>query len=223
MSNPIAAQFPAHSNVTVIHNGVGSDEFDGDWQSARTEFRKEHQLGEAFVAGGVGRIKFVRKGQEILIRAADIRILIVGSPAPGSEDHLDQLRRMIAELGLSQDVVLTGEMSDVRPAYAAMDVLVLPSCQPEPFGGVVLEAMAMERPVVATAIGGSLDQVADGVTGILVPPGDPTALADQLERLAGDAGLRRDMGRAGRERLLTRFSFDQMLARFEKVYRDCLG
>jgi glycosyltransferase involved in cell wall biosynthesis len=70
------------------------------------------------------------------------------------------------------EVVLTGELADPKPAYAAMDVFVLPSAQPEPFGGVVLEAMAMRRPVVATAIGGSVDQVVDGETGFLVPPGD---------------------------------------------------
>lgn len=230
VSNPIAAQFRSGSGVTVVHNGVSMDEFDGDWGRPAAEFRAKHDLGAAFVVGCVGRIKFVRKGQEILIRAASIlrqrgvsaRYVIVGSPSPGSEDHLDQLKALIADLDLGDSVVLTGEMDDVRPAYAAMDVLVLPSCQPEPFGGVVLEAMAMERPVIATAIGGSLDQVADGETGFLVRPGDPEALADPLERLAHDAPLRAAMGKAGRDRLATRFAFDQMLARFVGVYRECL-
>ena len=81
-----------------------------------------------------------------------------------------------------------------------MDLFVLPSAQPEPFGGVVMEAMGMGLPVIATQIGGSLEQVADGVTGYLVPPSDPLALADRLEPLLRNADLRAAMGNAGRLR-----------------------
>src|SRR5205814_9764510 len=113
--------------------------------------------------------------------------------------------------GLHGDFLLTGELPDPKPAFAAMDLLVLPSAQPEPFGGVVLEAMAMRRPVIATAIGGSLDQVVDGETGFLVPPGDGQMLADKLELLLRQPELRERMGAAGRERLERCFTIQQMI------------
>src|SRR5262249_18912916 len=154
------------------------------------------------VVGCVGRIKFVRKGQEVLVQAAallkerglDAKYLIVGTTASGNEEHLTRLQQLIHDLGLVNDVVLTSELADPKPAYAPMDMFVLPSAQPEPFGGVVLEAMAMHLPVIATAIGGSLDQVVDGETGFLVPPANSQALAEKLEVLMRDPALRKRMG-----------------------------
>ena len=146
------------------------------------------------------------------------KYLIVGSPFPGNEDHLVRLRALVSELKLDHCVVWTGEISDPRPAYAAMDVLVLPSAQPEPFGGVVMEAMAMQLPVIATNIGGSVEQVADGETGWLVPPGDPAALAAKLKILLGDAALRVRFGEAGRARVATHFTMNQMLEKFYATY-----
>ncbi len=230
VSNAIAAQFPGARNVEVVHNGLPLGEFEVDAVALRAQFRAAHGLGEALVVGCVGRIKLVRKGQEVFVRAATLlkqrgvnaKYLIVGTTFPGNEDHEQRLRAMIAEAGLTEDVVFTGELADVRPAYAAMDVFVLPSAQPEPFGGVVLEAMAMGRPVIATAIGGSLDQVADGLTGFLVPPSDAALLAERLEELLRNERLRVSMGEAGRERLANCFAIEQMFGRIEAVYRNAL-
>lgn len=232
VSNPIVGQFAGAPRVEVIHNGMPTEEFPGDAGPMRREFRSRHGLDDsALVVGCVGRIKFVRKGQEVLVRALALvkerglraKGLIVGSTSKGNEDHLARLRTLIERLGLGDDVFLAGELADPKPAYAAMDVFVLPSAQPEPFGGVVLEAMAMRLPVIATAIGGSLDQVEDGVTGWLVPPGDPERLADKLAGLLRDESLRRRMGEAGRARLEERFSVAQMVDRIERVYRSVLN
>jgi len=231
VSNPIAAQFNGAPNVTVIHNGIPLDEFPHDPSEMRSRFRETCQLGNDLVVGCVGRIKFVRKGQENLLRAASIlkrrgisaKYVIVGSPSPGSEDHLPRLQQMIQDLNLQDDVILTGELADTRPAYAGLDVFVLPSAQPEPFGGVVLEAMAMRRPVIATAIGGSLDQVEDGKTGFLIPPADPETLAEKLAILLSDASRRTMMGEAGRERLERLFSIDRMLDKLDGLYQSILA
>lgn len=281
VSHPIANQFPGASNVTVIHNGVPLDEFPENPAELRAKFREEFALGNAVVVGCVGRIKFVRKGQEVLVQAIaklkqrgfSAKGLIVGSTSVGNEEHLTRLTKLITDLGLkfastetdsamrsqtnsstsarqtqdsrpvgvlnreprqrespitsaatlsSADVIFTGELADPKPAYAAMDVFVLPSAQPEPFGGVVLEAMAMSRPVIATAIGGSLDQVVDGKTGFLVPPGDADALAAKLEVLLRDYSLREQMGLAARRRLEECFSIDQMVEKLLAVYREAL-
>lgn len=230
VSNPIADQFDGAANVIVVHNGMPLEEFPEDSFSEGSEVRIAHGIGTEPVVGCVGRIKLVRKGQETLIRAAGIvkkqglraRYLIVGSPFPGNEDHLTELQRLVEEFDLNEEVVFTGELSDVRPAYAAMDIFVLPSAQPEPFGGVVLEAMAMKCPVIATAIGGSIDQVEDGKTGFLVAPANPKELAEKLIRLLENSALRESMGDAGRERLGRCFSMEQMLSKFEATYREVL-
>lgn len=230
VSRAIAGQFDGALNVEVVHNGMPLGEFPEEIGEIRESFRRRHGLGSERVVGCVGRIKWVRKGQEVLVEAAALlrergikaKYLIVGAPSAGNEEHLDRLKGLIEGKGLVGDVILTGELTDARPAYAAMDIFVLPSVQPEPFGGVVLEAMAMKRPVIATAIGGSLDQVTEGQTGYLVPPGDFRALADKLSLLLGDRELCERMGEAGRARLKDCFSVEQMIAKFMGVYSGAL-
>ena len=226
VSGAIAGQFSDAGKITVINNGFPMDEFDVDQPRLRAKLRAKLGLGDAFVVGCVGRIKFVRKGQEILVQAAALleakgihaKYLIVGTAFPGNEDHLARLRAHVQELHLEHCVVWAGEMSDPRPAYAAMDVLVLPSAQPEPFGGVVMEGMAMGVPVIATNIGGSVEQVAEGVTGFLIPPADPAALAEKIAVLFHDPAMRARMSAAGPARIAGSFSIDDMVRKFERLY-----
>ena len=124
------------------------------------------------------------------------------------------------ELDLEGYVQYTGEVEDIKAAIKALDVLVLASAQPEPFGGVVVEAMALARPVVATGIGGSLEQVVDGVTGYLVQPGDPVAMADGIEKLLLSADRRRLFGENGRERYLEKFEFEHFYQIILNLYEQ---
>ena len=226
VSRAIAGLFSAQEKITVIHNGFPMDEFAVDQPRLRADFRAKLGLGDAFVVGCVGRIKFVRKGQEFLVQAAALleaqgipaKILIVGTAFPGNEEHVTRLHALVTELNLDHCIVWTGEMSDPRPAYAAMDVLVLPSAQPEPFGGVVMEGMAMGVPVIATNIGGSTEQVAEGITGFLIPPSDPAALAEKIAILFNDPALRARMSAAGPARITSSFSIDDMVRKFERLY-----
>ncbi len=230
VSNAVADQFAPRGNVIVIHNGFSVDEFDVP-KNLRADFRSRYQLEDDFVVGCVGRIKLVRKGQEVLVRAVailkqrrrPIKALIVGAPFPGNEAHLTQLQILMRQLGVEENVVFTGELSDPRAAYAAMDVLAMTSVQAEPFGGVVMEAMCMGLPVVATRIGGSLDQVAEGVTGIFVPPGDEVALADALDRLKQDPELRNRMGAAALNRIRKDFSLTRMAGRIERLFEESIS
>lgn len=231
VSEAIAAQFGDRTKVRVLHNGFDLAEFQVE-PGAREAFREKFGVGPAeVVVGCVGRIKLRRKGQEVLLAAATLlkargvqaRYVIVGSPYRGNESHLETLREMAREGGLENDVIFTGELPDPKPAYAGMDVFILPSAQPEPFGGVVMEAMCMGLPVIATAIGGSVEQVAEGTTGFLVPPADPGALADRIQRLLGDAELRARFGAAGRERVRAHFTLKEMVAKLVRHYEDCLS
>lgn len=228
VSAAVAKQFPPSPKVVVIHDGYDQREFALPKDRLREDFRRQFNLGSSFVVGCVGRIKFVRKGQEILVQAAAllkqkglaITCLIVGAPFTGNEQHLADLKKLVSDLHLDDTVVFTGELSDARPAYAAMDISVLPSAQPEPFGGVVIESMSMGVPIIATNIGGSPEMVADGKTGFLVPPSDPQALADKIEILIANANLRRQMAEQGPERVQANFSIGKISAQVENMYES---
>ena len=230
ISKAVAGQFGNQGKITVVYDGCALEDFQAGDENAGAEFRRHYGLGTEFVAGCVGRIKLRRKGQEVLVRAAGVlkargfhpKILIIGTTFPGNEDHLAALKGMIAEGGLQDQVVLTGELSDVRPAYAAMNVLVLASAQPEPLGDVMMEAMAMGVPVIATNIGGPPEVVQEGITGFLVPPGDAKAMADKIQLLMGDAELGWRLGGAGPRRVKERFSIGEMMGKIESLYTQCM-
>jgi glycosyltransferase involved in cell wall biosynthesis len=231
VSTPVAEQFPRAAEVTVMHDGFELEEFPAPDPAAVAAFREKYRLNGRPVIGCVGRIKLVRKGQEYLIRAAGllkqrgapVQVLLVGAPFSGNESHLDRMREIAREVDVESEVTFTGEIADPRPAYATMDIAVLPSAQPEPFGGVVMEAMCLGMPVVATNVGGSIEQVADGETGFLVPPADAAALADKLERLVRDPELRQRFGAAGRSRIVERFALKAMVEKIARVYDECLN
>jgi len=230
VSEAMAAQFADRRRVHVLHNGFDLAEFAVPRAEYARRFRQQWGLGDDLVVGTVGRIKLVRKGQEVFVQAAAllaarghrVKWVIVGAPFPGNEDHVEELRRMIRAQGLEGQVVFTGELDDPRRAYPAFDVFVLPSVQPEPFGGVVMEAMAMGVPVIATRLGGSIDQVAEGVTGFLVAPGDAGALAERVECLWAGPEMRARMALAGPERIARWFSLTEKVASLEALYEECV-
>ncbi|HUD84565.1 MAG TPA: glycosyltransferase [Candidatus Saccharimonadales bacterium] len=226
ISQSVASQFADDSKISVVYDGCSLDEFHSDDAQAGQDFRRRFGLGTDFVAGCVGRIKLFQKGQEVLVQAAAVlkarglrpKILIVGTPYPGNESHLQSLKDLIHKSGLQDSVILTGELDDVKPAYAAMNVLVLPSVAQEGLGDVMMEAMAMRVPVIATNIGGPLEVVQDGISGFLVPPSDPEALADKIELLMNDPKLAERLGQAGPKRVMQRFSIGEMIRKIEALY-----
>lgn len=230
VSRAVADQFRPEGTAMVIHDGFALEEFRVPKQEWRSEFRKRFNLDDQFVVGCVGRIKKIRKGQEFLVQAVEllkrrgIKVtgLIVGSPFLGNEEHLTQIHELVMNLKIKDQIVFTGELPDARPAYAAMDILALTSAQPEPFGGVVMEAMAMGVPVIATNIGGSLDQVDPEITGLLIPPADVEALADAIERLIKNPVMRQRMVVEGPQRVEKLFDLSKMTRKLESVFKKLL-
>ncbi|MDI6773932.1 MAG: glycosyltransferase [Verrucomicrobiota bacterium] len=231
VSSAVARQFgdPADDDrLAVIHNGLPIEEFGPVHAERIAAFRRAVAPGPGRLVGVVGRVKLARKGQETLVRAAqlldarypDARFLIVGSPFPGNDKHLDRLKEIIRQTLQEDRVLCVGEAQDIKAALAALDILVLSSGLPEPFGGVVLEAMALGKPVVGTRIGGTPEQIEDGVTGFLVPPGDAAAMAEALARLLGDPALSSRMGQAGRRKLEREFLFDGFYKKMFGVYDE---
>jgi glycosyltransferase involved in cell wall biosynthesis len=230
VSTPIAEQFEpilrAHK-VNIINNGFPIAEFEHPSHERIQTFKAKFALEKIPVlVGVVGRIKFHRKGQEVFVNAAhllrdrfpDTRFLCIGSPFPDNQSHLDDLLNLIHERGLENYVIYTGDVGDVKAAIAALDILVLSSAQPEPFAGVVIEAMALSRPVVATRTGGSVEQVNDGVTGYLVEPGDAKSMAAGIGKLLEDPVRRRIFGENGRVRFLEQFEFEPFYQRIIELY-----
>jgi len=175
---------------------------------------------EAVSIGFVGRL-VEQKGCDVLI-SAYARLAAGGLPARltivGDGPDRPQLERRVEDLGLSGSVDFLGFRPDGAALMAEMDIVAVPS-RFEPFGIVAVEAMVQGRPVVASAVGGLTETVADGTTGRLVPPGDPLRLADALGELVRSSALREQMGEAGRERAMALFSPDRVIAAYTKLYR----
>jgi glycosyltransferase involved in cell wall biosynthesis len=195
----------------------------------RREVREEFGIGaddpvilsvcRLFREKGVGEL--IRAVATVRTRFPEVRLLIAGTdPFPGALFQRE-LEALIDELRLDGTVRLLGHRPDVPHLMAAADVYAMPSLF-EPFGLVYAEAMATEVPVIALDTAGAKEVVDNGRTGLLSAPGDEAALVANLERLLGDAGLRRRMGVAGRRRVEEHFTIERMGADVAAVYRDVL-
>jgi glycosyltransferase involved in cell wall biosynthesis len=176
------------------------------------------------VLGAVGRLS-AEKAFDLLIRAAhqllragvDLELLIAGEG-----DDRDRLQALVDELGLRDRIRLLGYCGDTRALYEAMDVFVLSSLR-EGLPNVLLEAMALEVPVVATRIAGIPRLIRDGANGLLIPAGSLAELAASVARLCADAGLRAQLGRAGRQTVETQYSFAMRMQKLGSLYDRLLS
>jgi len=233
VSNAMATQFPSRflgKKVFTVRNGFPLDEFSPVPEDRIAEFKTKFNLNGYLLVGLVGRIILRRKGQDIFVKAVsllrkkfpNVRFLIIGSCYPGDEFHLDNLNKLIDDLDVRESTVFTGEASDVKAAYASLDISVMASATPEPFGGVTMESMAFKKPVVGTNIGGTPEQIVDEETGLLIPPNDPKAMADAIARLLDDETLRKRMGEAGQRRFEQEFGFESYYDQIKRTYEGML-
>jgi starch synthase len=221
MREDILAHFDADpARVVVIHNGIDPDQF------KRTEARDA--LGRLGVRSPyvlfVGRITD-QKGIFHLLEAsrrlrAGVQVVVCAS-APDTPEIEERLRRAVAELPNVRWINEMVAVDVVTQLYSHAAVFACPSVY-EPFGLINLEAMACETAVVASAVGGILEVVEDGKTGVLVPPARPDALADALNTLLANPTLAREMGRAGRRRVEAHFSWTSIAERTEQVYAEAI-
>jgi sugar transferase (PEP-CTERM/EpsH1 system associated) len=211
-------RLPAAKLVT-IHNGVDVGRFaGGDRQAARRILRLPPY---AVVVGTVGRLDPVKDHAGLLRAFSVLRTdqpaaeLVVVGDGPCRPD----LERLIHELGLTGRVHLLGMRQDVPVLLRAFDTFVLPSLT-EGISNTVLEAMATGLPVVATRVGGNPELVEHGVTGALVPVGNPLVLAAALRYYVEDARLREGHGEAARRRVLQHFTLERMAQGYRDLYES---
>jgi len=213
----------APGRARVIPNGVEPARFEGPFD--RDDTRRSLGVDrDAFVILSLGRLR-PEKGHDTALRAiVDIarvepkaRLVVVGD---GPERA--RLERLASRLDLGARAVFAGQREDVPAILSAADCMVAPS-RYEGFGLAAAEAMAAALPVVASNVYAHPELIEDGVSGILVRPGDPDALASSVIAILRDGDLARALGAAARERVRERFTLDKMLRSYEALYEDVLA
>ncbi len=223
----VRAGAPA-SKGHVVYNGIDVDAFEVG--ASREEGRRSLGLTDGDLAVGlVGRLERW-KGHEPFLGAMALvhqqlpgaKGLIIGNSVPYDPDYAKELSDLCQSLGLADSVHFSGFRPDVARVMSALDVVVLASTSPEPFGRVVVEAMAAARPVVAADAGASREILDSGVQGLLVPPGDEGALADALVQILSDPYSAVAMGQRGREKARARFGVEGYVSGVQRVYEELL-
>lgn len=211
-----------NSRRSLVENAIDTDEFrrqlDVTSAKKRLGFRSKR-----LTVGAVGRLSR-EKGFDVLIRAAhqligrghDIDVVIAGD---GEEEQA--LRALIRELDLDQRVRLLGHCADTRALYEALDIFVLSSLR-EGLPNVVLEALAMEVPVVATRVAGVPRLIQDGKNGVLVEPGSVESLAQSMSQLLGNDSLRDRLAKQGRQTVVDHYSFAVRMQKIRRIYDELL-
>lgn len=215
--------------LVTIHNGLDP----ASMQPTRPVDDVKAELGvgpEQRLVGMIGNIK-QWKGQAVVIRAIgllrdefpSLACVLVGDSSPSDAAYRGEVERLIDELGLRGRIHITGYRTDVANFVAALDVQIHASIAPEPFGRVLLEAMALSKPLVASGGGAVPEIVLDGQTGLLFEPGNPAALASALRSLLAEPARAQAMGHAGRKRLEVDFSVTHNVRETQAMYDRVLA
>ena len=212
----------------TIYPGVSPETFE---TSQSGDFRQAWGVPPpARVVGCVGQIAPWKRVHDVIAAFRAViaecpaaRLVVVGAPMfrPENHEYLRALHRLVAGLGLQARVVFAGHEEDIEKVFRSLDVLVH-AAQREPFGRVLVEAMAQGVPVVAVAEGGVPEIVRNGETGFLVPAGGTEATAGRVLELLRDDVLRRRMGESGRVRAFESFRADRAVRDLIEIYRAVL-
>jgi glycosyltransferase involved in cell wall biosynthesis len=220
--------------LSVVFDGLDAAEFRRSGEAVALD--PAGPLGGLLREGGplVGVVSRINpwKGLDVFVEAAAVvarahpaaRFVVVGGALDAYADWASHLGALAAARGLGPRLVFAGPQprAVVSAILRRADVLVMPTLVSEGLGSALLEAMAWEKPVVATTVGGPAEVVRPGTTGALVPPGDARSLAGAIDRLLADPAAARAMGRAGYARLLAEFSVEGYAGRVTALYRQVL-
>jgi L-malate glycosyltransferase len=209
--------------VFTIHNGLDLSA----WSATPPAHKVALTAKDCISITTVGNIRRV-KGHDILIKAAaaivpqfpQVCFSIVGAVL--EPEYFAELQTLVKDLNLAEHIHFAGAKSHLHDHLASSDIFVLPS-RSEGFSNAIVEAMAASLPVVATDVGGNAEAVRDGLTGYIVPPEAPAALASAIKRLLNDPEKAAEMGNAGRSLAAQEFTLEVMMNRTAAVYRQLLA
>ncbi|OHX35161.1 hypothetical protein BJL95_01045 [Methylomonas sp. LWB] len=215
--------------ISVIYDGIALDQLDTYADGA--VFRRQYGIqSDQFVVGLIGLL-IPWKGQHLFLDAAkrlqsripNLKMLIVGGTPDDCKGYEADLVSRVADEGLNATVSFTGHINKMETVYNGLDVIVSASTSPEPLGTVVIEALAMGRPLIGPAHGGAAEMIEHEKTGLLFRPGDAESLAEQIYRVYSDRQLGIRLGEQARTSALQRFSIRSHVAQVETVYRRLLA
>lgn len=215
------------SKISVIYNGFQPEDYQRSPEVV-AQLRSQLDLKpDDYVVGHFSRLS-PWKGQHILIEALkycpqNTVVLLVGEALFGEEAYGEELRQQVAQLGLGDRVKFLGFRSDVPSLMAACDLVTHTSTAPEPFGRVIIEAMLCGTPMIAAAAGGATELVEAGKTGWLTPPGDMTALADQINWCHSHPELTQQVAIIARSTASQQFHLRETQANIDKVLKTQLA
>jgi len=219
-------QVPA-DKIDVIYDGIELEKL--DLKADRHEFRTNHKIRENDFAVGLIGLLMPWKGQELFLDAANylkdkipnLKMLIIGGTPDECKSYESLLRQRVSDEQLEDIVVFTGHLSKMEPVYNGLDVVVSASTSPEPLGTVVIECLAMGRPLIGPNHGGAAEMMEHNKTGLLFTPKNALLLAEQIETYYNNSELRSTLGQNAREHALNTFAVNTHVEKIQTVYENC--
>lgn len=219
------------AKTKVIWNGL---EIPGSIISSQEIITKRenllHSNEDDIVIALVGRISRW-KGQMVLLKAfyklsktkTNIMLVFIGSPPPNQEIFLENLHKQIHKYQISKKVMIIPFQNEIDKIWQCIDIAVIPSSEPEPFGLVAVEAMLAKKPVIASSHGGLTEIILDNETGFLIEPNNENELYEALVKLIENSGVRSVFGENGYQRAINTFSADKYVQSFENLFIEILN
>jgi glycosyltransferase involved in cell wall biosynthesis len=227
VSKTMADQFHEHKKVMCIYNGFEIPRISAE-VSIPEDLRQSLNQAE-LVLGCTSRIRLIRKGQEYLIEAIgivsqrtrkNIQAILIGDYVPGYEWQKENITALIEKYQLEDRIHFLGHLTNPIPYYKLFDVFVLPSGEPEPFGGVIMEAMSLGLPVIGSNAGGTTEQIANNQNGYLFDNKNAEDLANRIELFLNDPSSIKLFGNCSRERIEKYFSLDLHVENILRLYEE---
>jgi glycosyltransferase involved in cell wall biosynthesis len=214
--------------ISVVYDGIALEKL--DIHADGTVFRRSYTIPDnAFAVGLVGLL-IPWKGQALFLDAAkllrekipQLKMVIIGGTPDDCVSYEAMLRQRVSAEQLTERVIFTGHVSTMETVYNGLDVVLSASISPEPLGTVVIEAMAMGRPLIGPNHGGAAEMMEHEQTGLLFTPGDAQSLADTIEKFYRSKSLRDTLGENARSAALKAFAVELHVERVQAIYQQLL-
>lgn len=211
--------------LDVVYNGFDSRRFDTVTIQDINKVRSQLSIGNAPLVGLFSRFSYW-KGQHLLLKAVEelpqVHVILVGKALFGEEDYVSELKDLANKPELQGRIHWLGFRNDIPTLMKACDIIVHTSTEPEPFGRVIVEGQLAQKAVVASAAGGALEIINDGITGYLFASGDAIALRQKIQKLISDRNLAHTLGQQGYASARQNFSLENLLDSFEQALLEVL-
>ncbi|WP_026725455.1 glycosyltransferase family 4 protein [Flavobacterium sasangense] len=214
-----------YNSFCIIHNGLEMPKEDISYDEINLIRRDCFKVKEEIVIALVGRINRL-KGHKLVLNAIEgldkklYKVLFIGSSVENQEFYIDDLKTIIKEKKLDNNVLFIPFNNQMDRIWKAVDIAVVPSTEPESFGLVAVEAMLAKKPVIASNHGGLTEIIKHKETGFLIEPNNVKELTNAIELLVNDKQLRTEMGEQGYLRAIEEFSIQKYVSKIEKVLLD---